>query len=207
MEDELLPLSALQHFVFCPRQCALIHVEQAWAENRLTVEGNILHERVTGGETTARAGVRTCRSVPLRSTALGLIGIADVVEFERAADGTEQAFPVEYKRGRSKPHDADRVQLCAQAMCLEEMLGQSIPLGAIFYGEPRRREVVALTPALRAQTEKAAASARAMIAAARIPPAVEGPYCRSCSLIEICRPGLSRRRSAAAWVERLRHDG
>lgn len=203
-DDGLLPLSALQHFVFCPRQCALIHLERAWADNRLTAEGNILHERVIAGDTTARAGVQTCRSLPLRSVTLGLIGLADVVEFIPGPDGRDQAYPVEYKRGRTKPHDADRVQLCAQALCLEEMLGRTVPEGAIFYGEPRRREPVTFTPALRDRTRRAAADLHGLIAADRLPPAIEGAYCRSCSLIEICCPGLAARRSVAGWVERLR---
>ncbi|PWR24352.1 CRISPR-associated protein Cas4 [Zavarzinia aquatilis] len=204
MEDEdFIPLSALQHFVFCPRQCALIHLEQAWADNRLTAEGNLLHERVTGGETSLRAGIRAFRSLPLRCGRLGLVGYADVVEFEA---GSDTPFPVEYKRGRAKPHDADRVQLCAQALCIEEMTGLPVPEGALFYGEPRRREATAFTPALRARTEQAAAELRALLASGRTPAAEPGPKCRNCSLAEICRPTLSAAPSAARWVERLREE-
>src|SRR5690349_8252356 len=139
-EDDLLPIAALQHFVFCPRQCALIHVERQWAENRLTAEGQLLHARVQSGETTTRGALRVLRGLPLVSRRLGLTGYADVVEIRRDKDG-EQAFPIEYKRGKSKPHDADRVQLCAQALCIEEMTGLPVPEGALFYGTPRRREM------------------------------------------------------------------
>lgn len=202
-DDDFIPLSALQHFVFCPRQCALIHLEQAWSDNRLTVEGNLLHEKVTGGETSVRAGTRAWRSLPLRHVRLGLVGYADVVEFEI---GAESPFPVEYKRGRAKPHDADRVQLCAQALCLEDMLALPVPEGAIFYGEPRRREAVAFTPALRSRTEQTVFALRAMLVSARLPPPEPGPKCRQCSLAAICRPGFAALPSAATWVERLRGE-
>ena len=146
-ERDLLPLSALQHLVFCERQFALIHVEQVWTENVLTVEGRQLHEQVDGGEAEARGEVRIARSVPLRSLRLGLTGRSDVVELRRSADGVEipgvsgrwRPYPIEYKRGKPKPHRADEVQLCAQGMCLEEMLGVEVPLGALFYGTTRRR--------------------------------------------------------------------
>ena len=127
-EDNLLPISALQHLLFCERQCALIHLERAWQENRLTAEGRIMHERVHEGGDETRRDVRIVRGLRLRSLALGLVGIADVVEFHRAADGvavpesagTWRPFPVEYKRGRPKSEPWDAVQLCAQALCLEE---------------------------------------------------------------------------------------
>lgn len=205
-DSDLIPVSALQHFVFCPRQCALIHLEQVWADNRLTVEGNILHERVESGEVTTRGDLAIRRAVPLVNRRLGLIGKADVVEVHRSADGRERLVPVEYKRGRSKPHDADRVQLCAQALCLEEATGDPIAEGALFYGEPRRREVVAFTPELRRRTEEVAAAARQMLDAGTTPPPVLAPHCRSCSLREICRPELTERRSARAWLERIRAE-
>jgi CRISPR-associated exonuclease Cas4 len=136
VEDDLLPISALQHLLFCERQCALIHVEQVWAENRLTVEGRHLHERVDGGEHETRGGLRTARALPIRSLRLGLAGRADVVEFHASegAAGPPRVVPVEYKRGRPKSHRADEVQLCAQALCLEEMLGVHVAAGALFYG-------------------------------------------------------------------------
>lgn len=203
-EDDLLPIAALQHFAFCPRQCALIHVERQWAENRLTVEGQLLHTRVQSGETTTRGTLRVLRGLPLDSRRLGLTGYADVVEIRRAKSGGEQAFPVEYKRGRSKPHDADRVQLCAQALCIEEMTGLPVPEGALFYGTPRRREAVPLDAGLRERTETLIADLRQMIDNRIVPAPRHGPHCRSCSLLDICRPTLPIGRSASAWTERMR---
>jgi CRISPR-associated exonuclease Cas4 len=127
-EDQLLPLSALQHLLFCKRQCALIHVEQVWAENVFTAEGNVLHERAHNGPDATQPGVRIVRGLPVRSLALGLSGECDVVEFH----GSSAVLPVEYKRGKPKGHAADEVQLCAQALCLEEMLHQSVVRGALY---------------------------------------------------------------------------
>lgn len=203
-EDDLLPISALQHLVFCPRQCALIYIERAWAENRLTAEGELLHARVQSGETTTRGALRVLRALPLVSHRLGVTGYADVVEIHRADGGGERAFPVEYKRGTTKAHDADRVQLCAQALCIEEMMGLPVTEGALFYGTPRRREIVAIDIALRTRTEALVAELRTMIENGILPPPRYGAHCRSCSLIEMCRPTLSRGRSAAAWTERMR---
>ena len=162
-EDDLLPISALQHLLFCERQAALIHLEQLWAENTLTVQGRHLHERVDTAPGESRGDVRFARALPLRSLRLGLVGRADLVELHRIpADAAEagepgaslpgvpgvwRPFPVEYKRGRPKPHHADLVQLCAQALCLEEMLGTPVPAGALFYGETRRRHDVAFDAA------------------------------------------------------------
>ncbi len=151
--DDLLPLSGLQHLVFCERQFALIHVEGLWAENTLTISGRQLHERADLPGQSLGAAVRVARALPLRSDRLGLAGKADVVEFHREADVDAgilwRPFPVEYKRGRPKPGGADEVQLCAQAICLEEMLGLEVPRGALFYGSTRRRKAVAFTLALR----------------------------------------------------------
>jgi len=120
LEDDLIQLSALQHYAFCPRQCALIHVEQVWSENLLTAEGRIMHEHVHEEGDESRGDIRIERGVSLRSLQLGLIGKADVIEYHRQPDGSWQAFPVEYKRGKPKPDDSDKIQLCAQAICLEE---------------------------------------------------------------------------------------
>lgn len=182
-EDALIPLSALQHFLFCPRQCALIHVEQIWAEDGATAEGRLLHERVDAGGAEGRRGVRIARGLQLRSLVLGVAGRADVVAFER-----NRPYPIEYKRGRPKTHRADEVQLCAQAICLEEMFGVSVPEGALFYGETRRRTVVAFDAELRALTARVANDARAMISAGRTPPPTYGPACRRCSLFDACQP-------------------
>ena len=184
-EDGLIPLSALQHYLVCPRQCALIHVEQLWIENAATVEGHILHERVDAGGGQTRPGVRVARGLQLRSLALGVVGKADAVEFR----GTPpQPFPVEYKHGRPKSHRADEVQLCAQAICLEEMCGLSVPEGALFYGAERRRTRVLFDTGLRALTARVAADTRTMIAASRTPAPVSIPACRGCSLIDGCWP-------------------
>lgn len=205
MEDQLLPLSALQHLLFCERQCALIHIEQMWDENRFTAEGRILHERVHAGGDESRRDVRIARGLRLRSLRLGLVGQADVVEFHRAAGAKENSsgvvrltgaqgwwrpFPVEYKRGRPKVHDADRVQLCAQANCLEEMLDTTIQTGALFYGEPRRREDVDFSPELRTLTVKTAERLHLLLQTGRTPPGVSDRRCRLCSLAELCHPGI-----------------
>jgi CRISPR-associated exonuclease Cas4 len=197
-EDALIPLSALQHYLFCPRQCALIHVEQVWAENAATTEGKLLHERVDAGGAERRPGVRIERGVALRSLALGVAGRADVVEYHGRPPCP---YPVEYKRGKPKPHRADEVQLCAQAMCLEEMSGLAVPEGALFYGENRRRTVVAFDAALRALTADVARQARAMIAGQVTPPPVLTPGCRRCSLQDVCAPErLEKPPVVARWL-------
>jgi len=203
-EPDLIPLSALQHYLYCPRQCALIHVEQVWSENALTAEGRLLHERTAEAGTEQRRGVRTVTAMPIASRRLGVSGIADVVEMHRDAAGGWRPFPVEYKRGRPKAHRADEVQLAAQAMALEEMLGVDIAEGALFYGETRRRTAVAFDAGLRRLTGEVAAAARAMIAAGATPPAIfEKRKCGACSLIGLCRPKqMAQTRSAAAWLAR-----
>lgn len=211
-EDDLLPISALSHLVFCERRCALLHIEGLWAENPFTVQGRLLHERVHDGPVERRAGVLIARGLPIRSLRLGLSGKADVVEFpsrdpppklpeglawldeepgpaEEADEPPPSApFPVEYKRGRPKPDRCDEVQLCAQAMCLEEMLGVCVPEGAIYYGQPRRRHQVAISDDLRRETERLAARLHELIAAGVTPPAVYRKVCRSCSLVDLCLP-------------------
>jgi len=198
VEDALIPLSALQHQLFCPRQCALIHVEGLWAEDGATAEGRVLHERVDAGRPERRPGVRIVRGVALRSLTLGVSGLADVVEF---SGRPPRPFPVEYKRGKPKSHRADEVQLCAQAICLEEMFGGEVPEGALFYGQTRRRQPVAFDAELRALTAKTAAAARANIAAARTPPPVRTRACRHCSLEPLCQPArLERPPHIARWL-------
>jgi CRISPR-associated exonuclease Cas4 len=196
-EDDLLPISALQHLLYCERQCALIHIERAWMENLFTAEGRILHEKVDSGEDSVRAGRRIARSLPLRSLMLGLSGIADVVEF---GPGGAEVFPVEYKRGRSKAADWDRVQLCAQAMCLEEMLNVQIAEGALFYGKTRRRERVGFDGALRFETIETAARLHRLILAGKTPPAEYDAKCDACSLIELCMPELPKKKSIRKYL-------
>jgi CRISPR-associated exonuclease Cas4 len=195
IEDEMLPLSGLQHLAFCPRQWALIHLEQAWVENRLTAEGRLLHERVDLPGQSRRDEVRTVRSMWLECRRLRLTGRADVVEFR------PEPYPLEYKRGKRKPTDCDAVQLCAQAFCLEEMLGVSIRQGAIFYGNPRRRLEIAFTPELRERTEQLAATMHRLYRNRVTPAAQPGPYCRSCSLVDICLPEVTADANGAArWL-------
>ena len=198
VEDSLIPLSALQHHLFCPRQCALIHVEQQWAEDAATADGRILHEKVDAGRPESRPGVRIARGLAIRSLALGVSGKADVVEFHGRPP---QPFPVEYKRGKPKSHRADEVQLCAQAICLEEMFGQPVPEGALFYGVTRRRLLVSIDADLRALTARVAAEARANILAGHTPPPVLTPACRRCSLVDICQPArLQKPPKVARWL-------
>lgn len=214
-EEDLLPLSALQHLLFCERQCALIHVEQVWAENPLTVEGRHLHERADQGPGESRGDVRIARALPLRSLRLGLSGRADVVELHRLASEADLAqgaeipdlpgrwrpFPVEYKRGRPKQHRADEVQLCAQALCLEEMLGVPVAEGALFYGQTRRRLDVPFGVDLRRLTEETASRLHRLIAAGITPPGVREPKCDQCSLLDICMPAAPAK-SARSYLER-----
>ena len=196
-EEQLLPISALQHLAFCERQWALIHLEQQWSENRLTAEGRKLHERSDHGEDETRDGVRITRGMLLRSLGLGLTGKADVVEFRG-----EQPFPIEYKRGRPKPGRYDEVQLCAQALCLEEMLGVAVPEGAIFYGQPRRRSLVPFDPELRAETERLAARLHFLFGEKITPRARYEKKCDSCSLYSICLPKTTAESSAQRYLKR-----
>ena len=196
-EDQLLPLSALQHWLFCPRQCGLIHLEQAWAENKFTAEGQVLHKKAHEGEDESKAGVRITRSMAVRSLVLGISGQCDIVEFHK----TGLVVPVEYKRGKPKSHRADEVQLCAQAMCLEEMLGVAISSGGLFYGEKKRRTVIEFDADLRQLVTETAAALHAMIASRETPLAeYDSRRCDACSLIDLCQPKAMRfRRGAAAW--------
>lgn len=197
MSDDSLPISALQHWLFCPRQCALIHVERLREENRLTAEGRVLHERADGGIPESREGIRVLRSVHVASERLGVHGVVDVVEMKDL-----QPFPVEYKRGRPKAHRADEVQLCAQAICLEEMTGEEVAEGALFYGARRRRQAVAFDADLHALTARVAAEARAAMARGRLPPPIyEAGRCEGCSLNGLCRPQMPRG-AAPDWLAR-----
>jgi len=202
-EDDLIPISALQHYLFCARQCALIHLEQAWSENRLTAEGRIMHERAHEAETESRGAVRIERGVALRSLELGLVGKADVVEFHRTGEGGRRPYPVEYKRGRPKIEDWDRVQLCAQALCLEEMLGVAVPQGAIFYGMPRRREVVDFDVALRTKTAQTAEKVRRLYERGITPGPEYRKRCDNCSMVGLCIPRvIERGRSVAKYLHK-----
>lgn len=206
-DDDLIPLSALQHFLYCPRQCALIHIERAWSENRFTAEGRVLHERVNQTGTESRGRLKTLRALDLVSRELGLSGKADVVEVRREAGGTRYC-PVEYKRGKPKQHCADEVQLCAQALCLEEMFGVDVAEGAIFYGRPRRRMPVAFDRELRHLTRSVAGATRMLLAAGITPlPEYESRKCDACSLVAQCMPKrMMDRTSIAEWISAQLRD-
>ena len=200
-EDDLIPLSALQHLIFCERQCALIHIEQAWAENLFTAEGRIMHEHVHAEERESRGKIRIEYGMSLRSLRLGLIGKADVVEFHRRVDGSWQPFPVEYKRGKPKKDSSDKVQLCAQALCLEEMMDVSVPDGALFYGKTRRRLDVVFDDALRKLTEETAMRLHELIESGRTPGPVYAKKCDSCSLAGMCLPKtVGKRKSVKRYL-------
>ena len=200
--EEPIPLSALQHAVYCLRQAALIHLERLWAENRFTAEGDVLHAVADkGGQRRAR-GVRRVLALPLASQRLNLTGTADLVEFIPGPDG-ESAFPIEYKRGKPKLHRADEVQLCAQALCLEEMTGQPVPQGALFYAQTKRRVTVPFDAGLRDLTESTAAELAEVFASLVTPPPTpHKSRCRACSLIDLCRPEAVSR-PVRAWRDRM----
>lgn len=219
-EDDFVMLSALQHYLFCPRQCALIHIENIWSENFLTASGRTLHERVDRKESQTRRDIHQATSLRLFSRRLGLTGVADMVEFHRASSAEDERgvvtaarlpglsgwwhpFPVEYKRGKPKSHRADEVQLCAQALCLEEMLGVAISDGALFYGETRHRLDVVFDDALRSLTECTAQAVHALIAVGKIPSPEYSKACQSCSIMAECRPReFGGKVSARRWMER-----
>jgi|LSQX01.3.fsa_nt_gb CRISPR-associated exonuclease Cas4 len=207
-EEELLALSGLQHLAFCERQWALIHLEGLWAENRPTMEGRFLHERVNDPFfDESRGEVLITRSVPLVSYQLGVFGIADVVEFYPTTDtrvgvelptrtGLWRPAPVEYKRGYPKPDDRDLVQLCAQAICLEEMLGIAVDMGYMYYWRPRRRQQVAIDEELRLRVYELARKMHRLFQEGCTPPAKRGTNCRLCSLFDYCLPKLTKRQKS-----------
>lgn len=183
IDQEQIPISSLLHWRVCPRRCALILIAGVWDDNRLTIEGRLMHERVHEVGDEIRDGVRTCRGLQLISKRLGLVGQADAVEFRQGAP----PFPVEYKHGRPQKDTSNALQLCAQALCLEEMLGVTIPAGALFYGATRRRQDVPFTPQLRAEVETAIAAIRDLLAKGQIPPPIPTDRCRGCSLAQYCK--------------------
>lgn len=187
----VVPVSALRHYTFCPRRCALQYVEQTWADNRFTIEGDALHERVDTAGYEERPGVRVVRALPIFSDRLGLSGRADVVEFVHGADGRDHPSPVEYKRGARRLHDQADLQLCAQALCLEEMFGVSVDRGSIYFGDSRRRREVAFSPELRERVAVTAGAVRALMREARTPPARHGAWCDGCSLQPACIPTVT----------------
>lgn len=205
LADELngdpIPLSALQHAVYCLRQAALIHLERLWAENRFTAEGQVLHMTTDKPSKRTIKGVRRVTGLPLASRILGIAGVADLVEFHKSG-GREIPYPVEYKRGKAKLHRADEVQLCAQALCLEEMTGQSVPEGALFYAETKRRVAVPFDEELRELTRTTISQLKEVFTTLKTPPPTyRADRCRACSLYDLCRP-KDVIKPAKAWRER-----
>ena len=203
-DQELIPISALSQYAYCPRRCALIHIEQIWSENRFTAEGRIMHEHVheEGGE--SRGNCRTEHGVSLRSFRLGLIGKADVVEYYKQPDESWMPFPVEYKRGKPKSDHSDKIQLCAQALCLEEMLDTHITGGSLFYGQTRHRLDVTFDTILRHEVEEAAQQVHALIESGKTPKPVYEKRCESCSIVDECLPkSIQKKRSVQLYLARI----
>ena len=208
-EDDWLQLSGLQHFAFCRRQWSLIHIEDQWAENFRTVDGHLMHEYVHDQEFRESRGDRLIvRGLAIHSAQLGISGQCDVVEFYRDPagvpmrnrEGQWQPYPVEYKRGKPKEHSADELQLCAQAMCLEEMLCCTVPEGALYYGEPRRRTVVQFTPKLRKQVQESLTEMHELYKRRYTPKVKPSKACNACSLKELCLPKLMSRKKVTDYL-------
>jgi CRISPR-associated exonuclease Cas4 len=205
--DNPIPLSALQHYLYCPRQCALIHIERLWSENRFTAEGRLLHDKADQPAVEKRKGVRTVTAMPLANEALGIAGIADVVEFHTTVQG-EQPYPVEYKRGKPKTHRADEVQLCAQTLCLEAMFGKPCTEGALYYGKTRHRQTVVFDEALRALTLQVITETRVLLESGKTPSAkYEAKRCDDCSLLDDCQPKwLAHGHNVNVWLQAALKD-
>lgn len=210
-EDDYLQLSGLQHFAFCRRQWALIHIEQQWAENLRTIDGRILHEKAHDSATREKRGnLIVTRDMWIHSANLGISGSCDVVEFHKGAvgiplpgqDGLWQPYPVEYKRGTPKVTEMDRLQLCSQAMCLEEMLCCDIPEGAVFYGEIRRREVVDLDEELRSRVRELLMQMHDLYRRSHTPKVKFTKSCNACSLKELCLPKLVRKATVTDYMRK-----
>lgn len=205
MVDNLLAISALQHYAYCPRQFALIHIEQVWEENFFTAQGRILHERVDNGQAEQRRGIRYERSVLLLSERYQLSGKMDLLEIHEG--NLPRYFPVEYKRGKPKVADWDRIQLCAQAFCVEEMRDTQVEQGAIWYWEVRHREPVEIDEALRAATIATIKATHELRSSCITPPPTnDKKRCRACSLLDLCRPDAFRNDHSARYVEEIFKD-
>ena len=198
---EPIPISALQHYVFCPRQCAYIHSEQLWFDNALSAEGKLLHERVHSQEAESRGKLRTERGVRVFSEKLRIAGVLDLLEIDIALS---TVIPIEYKRGKPKTNDSDRVQLCAQALCLEEMRGIHIPRAFIWYWQVRKREKIELDDQLRSFTIKTIEATRELLHSGRLPKAVYKTSCKACSFFDHCSP--RERDCSVAYTAKLFQD-
>lgn len=198
-------ISALQHYAYCPRQFALIHVEQAWEDNQFTAEGQVLHKRVDSGEAEQRGKVRFERSVMLRSDRLSLVGKMDLLEIETSTP--VKYTPVEYKRGKPKRDSWDRIQLCAQALCLEDMRDVTISEGALWYWQVRKRQPVLIDESLREITLDAIKGALDIFSTGKTPPPTDDKKrCRACSLIDLCEPAVFRNDHSARYLADLFSD-
>ena len=210
-EEEFLQLSGLQHFKFCQRQWALIHIEKQWSENYRTTDGAIMHENAHNGEfTESRGDILITRDLRVFSAELGVSGACDVVEFHRdqtgiplkSREGLWKPFPVEYKRGQPKTHNADELQLCGQAMCLEEMLCCEIPKGALYYGEIKHRQEVFFTNELRQEVKDLLEKMHLLYARGWTPKVKPSKACNACSLKELCVPKLLQKHSVKSYVQK-----
>ena len=199
----LIPLSALQHYAFCPRQCALIHNDQAWADNYLTAQGNLLHKRVDSGEPETRNGIRFERTVMVSAEKLGLTGKLDLIEKNLK---TNQLTPVEYKKGKSKSDNWDQIQLCAQGLCLEEMTGQTLNEGYLWYWQTRKREYVAFDTELRQQTLEVISKVNAIFISGELPKPIFEKKCKACSLIDLCNPKIIQQDNSGNYIKQLFSD-
>lgn len=212
-DDEMLMLSGIQHYVFCPRQWALIHLEQQWAENRLTAEGRLLHDHVDDPTYRQMHGkIITLRAVPIASRQLGIYGLTDAIELHPVASsdnaivqpkrsGYWQPVPIEYKHGHPKTNSCDEMHLTAQVLCLEEMYDINIPTAELFYGETHHRKVVAITEELRSNSILTIQNMHQLFQTGRMPKAVRAPHCRNCSLKDICMPQLSTLPSVSSYLQ------
>lgn len=217
-EEDMLMLSGIQHFMFCPRQWALIHIDQQWEENRLTTEGLLLHTNVDNPSYRQKNGETiTLRSVSIASKKLGLYGVTDAIELHPVVDskagiqhklypGIWKPFPVEYKRGKPKRTSIDEVQLAAQVMCLEEMYGINLEYGALYYGETRHRELIHINESLRTLTVECAEKMHRVFSSGVIPKAVKGKYCRSCSLVDICMPNTENCPKVSSYLKKCLYE-
>lgn len=214
-DSEFLHLSGIQHYAFCPRQWALIYVEQQWADNARTVDGTIFHERTHQEELTEKRGdLMITRGLRIRSETLGVTGQCDVVEFRQSEEGITlhgregkwRVYPIEYKKGSPKPFDADELQLCAQALCLEEMLACSIPEGSLYYGEPKRRTRVSFTPELRQRVKEIICQMNDCLKRGYTPRPKPAPRCKACSLVNICLPNLDKKISVKEYIDSAMED-
>jgi CRISPR-associated exonuclease Cas4 len=195
-ETERIPISALEHYSYCPRQCGLIHIEQTFDENIYTLRGHLAHERVDTVMTRTERAVRVERALPLWSVRLGLVGRADVVEFYDATP-----YPVEYKVGKQREWEHEAIQLCAQALCLEEMLGVPVPAGAIYYCTSRTRREITFDAALREHVEAVASATRQLLQGSALPAAPNDTRCKKCSLLDSCLPDVVVRPGRLRWYK------